>query len=175
MSPRASRAIFSTVARVSGLDRLRFEEGEDRDALERVGVAQRLAPHFQEPPARRGERPLPAGVALHLDPVADDRGGQPPARFLLVQVARIDGEQVNLLPGRGQEDLRGGLGQPRALLDGDLRRGVADVVAEDLAHQTLEGRRVAPLGDRLHDFAVGGDPEGPATGTPSRRGRVLIG
>src|SRR5262249_15672093 len=123
----------------------------------------------------RAQGPLSAGVALPLDAVAYHRRGQPLAGFLFVQVSRIDGQQVDLVPRRGQEDLRGGLGQAGALLDGDLRRGVADVVAENLAHQALERGPVAPLGDRFHDLALGAEPDGPETGTLSRRGFVLIG
>ena len=123
-SPCAARAIFSTAASVSAgmtsgvtfaladrlarLDGLRFEQREDRDAFQRVDVGERLAPHAQEAPARRGERPLTSGVALHLDAVAHDHRGQPLAGFLLVQVGGLDDEQVNLFPRRLQQDLRAG-------------------------------------------------------------------
>src|SRR5262249_57021121 len=133
--------------RVARLDWLRLEEREDRDAFARVRVGQRLAAHLEQSPARRGQGPLSAGVALHLDAVAYHRCGQPLAGFLFVQVSRIDGEQVDLVPRRGQDDLRGGLGQPSALLNGDLRRGVADVGAEDLAPPAPDGGPAAPLGD----------------------------
>ena len=92
-----------------------------------------------------------------------------------MQIVRIDGEQMNLFPGRLEENLRGGCGEPRALLDRDLAGRVANVVAEDLASQALGARRLAPLRDRLHDFELGADPDGPETGTLSRRGFVLIG
>jgi hypothetical protein len=126
--------------------------------------------NLQEAPPCRGERPLPAGVALHLDAVADHRGRQPLTRFLFVQIVRIDGEQMNLFPGRLEENLRGGCGEPRALLDRDLAGRVANVVAEDLASQALGARRLAPLRDRLHDFELGADPDGPRNrhAVPSR-------
>ena len=92
-----------------------------------------------------------------------------------MQIRWLHAEQVDLFPRRFEQHLRRRHGQARALLDGDLRGGVADVVAEDLAHQALESRRVAPLSDRLHDFELGADPESPETGTVSRRGFVLIG
>ena len=69
-----------------------------------VGAA-RCSRDPQEAPARRGERPLPAGVALHLDAVAHRRGGQPRAGRLLVDVAGLELEQVHLLPRQAESSV----------------------------------------------------------------------
>src|SRR5439155_1745974 len=159
---RRDLAFGDGLARLHGLP---GEKGEDRYPLERVRIPQRTPTDLEEPAARRGERPLPAAVAFHLDAIADDRRREPSPGVLLVEVAGLHREDVNLVPGR-REQRRGGLRrEARTLLDGDLARRVAYVVAQHAVDEALERRRLPSLRDRLHRSggrtagAIGGWPE----------------
>src|SRR5438132_614023 len=138
-----------------GLARLHWlpgEKGEDRHPLEHVHVPQRTPTDLEEPAAGRGERPLPAAVAFHLHAIADDRRRQPSPGVLLVEVTGLYREDVDLVPGRREQRCGGRRREARALLNGDLARRVAHVVAEHAVDEALERRRLPSLCDRLHAF-----------------------
>src|SRR2546422_9233975 len=146
---------------LAGLHGLAVEESEDRDALERVRVGQRATADFKEAASGRRKGPLPAAVALDLDAPADGRRAEPAPPLLLVEVAGLQREEVNLLPGRREQRLGGLRRETRALRDGDLARPVAHVVAQHAVQQALERRRLPSLRDGLHalrGFAESGWP-----------------
>src|SRR5262249_12155365 len=113
---------------------------EDRHALEGVHGLERGCAHPDEPAPRRRQRPLPAGVALHLDTRARRRRGEPGPRRLLVQVVGLELEHVDLGPGNRQE-LLAALGTRGAALVARPSAAVADVVPPPRPHQR-GGRRV---------------------------------
>src|SRR4029077_18667982 len=92
------------------------------------------------------------------------RGGQPCARFLLVHVARVEREHVNLLPRDRQERGRRRRVESRALGDDDATAGIPHVVAHDAIDEDVRCGHLAPEGDRLHagrDFWLIGTPVPP--------------
>src|SRR2546428_798838 len=138
-----------------GLARLHWlpgEKGEDRHPLEHVHVPQRTPTDLEEPAAGRGERPLPPPPALSLHPHPPDPRPPPSPGVLLVEVTGLYREDVDLVPGRREQRCGGRRREARALLNGDLARRVAHVVAEHAVDEALERRRLPSLRDRLHAF-----------------------
>src|SRR5947208_148145 len=124
-------------------------------------VGQRATADLTEAAAGRRKGPLPAAGALDLDALADGRGAEPAPPLLLVEVAGLQREEVDLLPGRREQRLGGLRHEARALRDGDLARPVAHVVAQHAVQQALERRRLPSLRDGLHalrGFAESGWP-----------------
>ena len=91
------------LARVDGL---KVPEREDGDAGLGVGLGERRVAHAHEAAPRGRERPLPAGIAADLHAVAGRGLGDARARGLLVDVAGLELEDVDLLPRRGQGQRR---------------------------------------------------------------------
>src|SRR5207302_5470023 len=102
------------------------------------------------PAPRRCQRPLPARVALHFHSLAGDRRGESPTGFLLVEVARLQRQHVDLVPGRGQQRRDRGRVEAGALGHRDLAVGVADVVTEDALDEDVRRGRLPSLGNRFH-------------------------
>src|SRR5204863_6217032 len=71
---------------------------------------------------------------------------------LLVEVTGLYREDVDLVPGRREQRCGGRRREARALLNGDLARRVAHVVAKHAVDEALERRRLPSLRDRLHAF-----------------------
>src|SRR5207237_4474267 len=135
---------------LAAIDGRAVEEREDGDALVDVHGSEPGDVDAEETPPRRGQRPLAARIALHLDAVAGHRGRQPAARVFFVEVAGLERQQVELVPGQRQERPRGLGIEPGALAEGDLAGGVAHVVAEHAAHEQVRGGALAPLCNRFH-------------------------
>src|SRR2546421_665376 len=105
-APARRRAASSAGAARGRPQGVAVEESEDRDALERVRVGRRATADFKEAPSVRRKGPLPAAVALDLDAFADGRRAEPAPPLLLVEVAGLQREEVDLLPGRREQRLR---------------------------------------------------------------------
>src|SRR5438128_5926849 len=135
---------------LAGLHGLAVEDSEERDALERGRVRQRATADFKEAASVCRKRPLPAAVAFDPDAFADGRRAEPAPPLLLVEVAGLQREEVDLLPGRREQRLGGLRREAHALRDGDLARLVTHVVAQHAVEQALERRRLPSLRDGLH-------------------------
>ena len=67
-----------------------------------------------------------------------------------MDVAGLQREQVDLVPGDAEQCLRHRCVDPRALGRGDPAGGVADIVAENAVEQGVGSDALPPLGDGLH-------------------------
>ena len=127
-----------------------MEEREDRDAFVSIDLGQRRCCDREQAAPGRRQRPLPARVGLHLDAVAHHGTRQACSSFFLVEIARLDGQHVQLVPRRRQHTPRGRRVELGALAAHDLALGVAHVVAEHGAGEPFDGGIRTPLGQGLH-------------------------
>ena len=122
--------------------------------------------HAQQAAPRGRERPLPPRIALHLDAGPRRCRREPGPGRLLVKVARLELEQVDLVPCERHEPPRRLGVQGLPLLDGDLPRPVTHVVTGDPPLETGDGRRRSLDGEGSHlmprfTFSLMGSPVAP--------------
>ena len=103
-----------------------------------------------DPPVRRDDRPLAARRVPDRDARARDGAGHPLAGRILVEVAGLHLEEVNLLAGAGDEPRGAGRVEAIPLASQQRARRVADVVGQHPADEALGARIGRDEGVRLH-------------------------